>query len=68
MDNIYETTLRLKSEKTKSKKEVYEKLNFTEQQLLLLTQEMKEKISHIVDDVEQKVMTIFVKTATLQFF
>ncbi|KAK6620405.1 hypothetical protein RUM44_006806 [Polyplax serrata] len=55
MDNIYETTLRLKSEKTKSKKEVYEKLNFTEQQLLLLTQEMKEKISHIVDDVEQKV-------------
>lgn len=56
MDNIYETTLHLKSEKALVKKQVYEKLNFTEQQLLLVTQEMKEKINHMVDDVEQRVL------------
>lgn len=55
MDGMYETALKLKSEKASAKKEVYDKLNFTEQQLLLLTQEMKEKIHHIVEDVEQRV-------------
>lgn len=55
MDGMYETALKLKSDKASSKKKVYDKLNFTEQQLLLLTQEMKEKIHHMVEDVEQRV-------------
>ena len=37
------------------KKEVHDKLNFSEQQLMLLTQEMKDKIHNIVEDVEQRV-------------
>lgn len=56
MDGIYETALKLKSEKAAAKKEEYDKLNFTEQQLTLLTQEMKAKIHHMVEDVEQRVI------------
>lgn len=37
------------------KKEVHDRLNFTEQQLMLLTQEMKDKIHRMVEDVEQRV-------------
>jgi uncharacterized protein YdhG (YjbR/CyaY superfamily) len=33
-------------------------LNFTEQQLLLITQEMKDKIRRMVEDVEQRVSYI----------
>lgn len=55
MDGIYETALRLKAEKTAIKKEFSDKLVFTEQQFLLITQEMKEKIHHMVEDVEQRV-------------
>ncbi|XP_076167949.1 mitochondrial assembly regulatory factor isoform X2 [Ptiloglossa arizonensis] len=52
---ILERTQRIKSEQLHIKKEVHDKLNFTEQQLILLTQEMKEKIHHMVEDVEQRV-------------
>lgn len=45
----------MRSEQLNVKKEVHDKLNFTEQQLMLLTQEMKDKIHHMVEDVEQKV-------------
>jgi len=55
MDLVYETALKLKSEKAVAKKEINDKLNFTEQQLLLITQEMKKKIHAMVEDVEQKV-------------
>ncbi|KAL0268787.1 UNVERIFIED_CONTAM: hypothetical protein PYX00_010608 [Menopon gallinae] len=55
MDGIYETALRLKAEKAAIKKEYSDKLVFTEQQFLLITQEMKEKIHHMVEDVEQRV-------------
>lgn len=45
----------MRNEQLTIKKEVHDKLNFTEQQLLLLTQEMKDKIHRVVEDVEQRV-------------
>lgn len=57
MDTIYETALNLKSEKGSAKKEIHDKLNFTEQQVHLITQEMKKKIHSMVEDVEQRVKT-----------
>ena len=55
MDSTYEQAQQLKTQKAVAKKEIYDKLNFTEQQLLLLTQEMKDKIRQMVEDVEQRV-------------
>jgi mitofusin len=55
MDRTYDRAQQLRTEKTESKKEIHDKFNFTEQQLLLLTQEMKDKIHQMVEDVEQKV-------------
>jgi mitofusin len=55
MDEAYDRTQQLKAEKVVGKKEIQDKLNFTEQQLLLLTQEMKDKICQMVEDVEQRV-------------
>ncbi|XP_011684297.1 PREDICTED: transmembrane GTPase Marf-like [Wasmannia auropunctata] len=55
LDEILERTQKMRSEQLNVKKEVHDKLEFTEQQLLLLTQEMKDKIHHMVEDVEQKV-------------
>ena len=45
----------MKSEQLHVKKDVHDKLNYTEQQLMSLTQEMKDKIHHMVEDVEQRV-------------
>lgn len=45
----------MKNEQLYIKKDVHDKLNYTEQQLMLLTQEMKDKIHHMVEDVEQRV-------------
>ncbi|XP_033219058.1 transmembrane GTPase Marf [Belonocnema kinseyi] len=55
LDEILERTQKMRAEQLNNKKEVHDKLNFTEQQLLLLTQEMKDKIHHMVEDVEQRV-------------
>jgi hypothetical protein len=55
MDSTYDQAQQLKTQKAVAKKEIYDKLNFTEQQLLLLTQEMKDKIRQMVEDVEQRV-------------
>ncbi|XP_014239321.1 transmembrane GTPase Marf isoform X2 [Cimex lectularius] len=55
METVYERALAMQKEKAIIKKEVNDKLNYTEQQLLLITQEMKEKIHHMVEDVEQRV-------------
>ena len=55
LGNTYDQAQQLKEEKAVAKKEIYDKLYFTEQQLLLLTQEMKEKIQQMVEDVEQRV-------------
>jgi mitofusin len=58
MDRTYDKAQQLRTEKAVAKKEVYDKLNFTEQQLLLITQEMKDKICQMVEDVEQRVSYI----------
>jgi hypothetical protein len=55
MDGTYDQAQQLRTEKAVAKKEIHDKLNFTEQQLLLLTQEMKDKIRQMVEDVEQRV-------------
>ncbi|XP_011500796.1 PREDICTED: transmembrane GTPase Marf isoform X2 [Ceratosolen solmsi marchali] len=55
LDEILDRTQKMKFEQEKKKKEVYNKINFIENQLVALTQEMKEKIHRIVEDVEQKV-------------
>jgi mitofusin len=59
MDGTYDRAQQLRTEKALTKKEICDKLNFTEQQLLLLTQEMKDKIRHMVEDVEQRVSFFF---------
>lgn len=55
LDEILERTQKMRADQLNNKKEVHDKLNFTEQQLMLLTQEMKDKIHHMVEDVEQRV-------------
>lgn len=55
LDEILDRTQKMKNEQLNVKKEVHDKLNFTEQQLMSLTQEMKDKIHHMVEDVEQRV-------------
>jgi hypothetical protein len=60
MDGTYDQAQQLKSEKAIVKKEIHDRLNFTEQQLLLITQEMKDKIRRMVEDVEQRVSYIYI--------
>ena len=55
IDSTYDQAQQLKTQKAVAKREIHDKLNFTEQQLLLLTQEMKDKIRQMVEDVEQRV-------------
>lgn len=58
MDGIYERAQRIKSDKIVARKEVTDRLNYTEQQLIMVTQEMKEKIHQMVEDVEQRVRLV----------
>ncbi|KAE8750554.1 hypothetical protein FOCC_FOCC002848 [Frankliniella occidentalis] len=55
MSDIYDEAQKLKEAKCKARKEMRDKLHFTEQQLDRLTHEMKDKIHEMVDDVEQRV-------------
>jgi mitofusin 2 len=55
MEAIYDKCLKTRAEKMLARKEFQDKFNFTEQQLMLLTQEMKDKIHQMVEDVEQRV-------------
>ncbi|KAI5712644.1 hypothetical protein M8J76_001169 [Diaphorina citri] len=55
MEATYERCQMLKADKCKIKKEIHDKLNLTEQQLILITHEMKSKIKHMVEEVEEKV-------------
>lgn len=45
----------MKEDKLKQKKDVQDKINYTEEQLIIITQEMKQKIHQMVEDVEQRV-------------
>lgn len=49
-----------KTEESNNRKELLDRLHFTEQQLELMTYEMKDKICAIVEDVEYKVFFIFI--------
>lgn len=55
LDSIYNDALKLKEDKLQQRKELHDKINYTEQQLMVITQEMKQKIHHMVEDVEQRV-------------
>ncbi|XP_034949592.1 transmembrane GTPase Marf isoform X2 [Chelonus insularis] len=55
LDEILNRAQKMRVEQLAIKKEVHDKLNFTEEQLTLITQEMKNKIHHMVEDVEQRV-------------
>jgi len=55
METIYKRSQEQTHSKMCQKKEFQEKLNFTEQQLICITNQMKMKIHQMVDDVEDKV-------------
>lgn len=55
LDKIYTDAQKLKDDKLRTKKDLHDKINYTEQQLMVVTQEMKQKINHMVEDVEQRV-------------
>ncbi|KAJ8948205.1 hypothetical protein NQ318_010481 [Aromia moschata] len=55
LDGIYNDALKLKEDKLVRRKELTDKINYTEQQLMVITQEMKKKIHTMVEDVEQRV-------------
>jgi mitofusin len=55
MHSTYDQVQQLKTQKAVAKKEINDKLDSTEQQLLLLTHEMKDKIRQMVEDVKQRV-------------
>lgn len=55
LDDILNRTQKMKVDQLSVKQEVHERLNYTEQQLILLTHEMKTKIHQMVEDVEQRV-------------
>ncbi|KAK4876273.1 hypothetical protein RN001_012695 [Aquatica leii] len=55
LDTIYNNAQKLKGEKLEVRQDLNEKMNYTEQQLMLITREMKQKIHHMVEDVEQRV-------------
>jgi mitofusin len=55
MDSTYDQAQQLKEQKAVAKKEIYDKLKFTEQQLLFLTQEMENKNQQMVEDIKQMV-------------
>jgi mitofusin len=56
VDSTYDQAQQLKTKKFLAKQEIYDKLDFTKQQLLLLKKkEMKDKIQQMVEDVKQRV-------------
>lgn len=59
METIYNRSQEQTHSKMCQKKEFQEKLNFTEQQLICITNQMKMKIHQMVDDVEDKVNLLY---------
>ncbi|KAH0567445.1 transmembrane GTPase Marf isoform X2 [Cotesia glomerata] len=55
LDEVLNRAQRIRIEQLAVQKEVNDKLNYTEDQLGLVTKEMKEKIHRVVEDVEQRV-------------
>jgi len=55
MAAVQDTAVELRGQQANDKKELLDRLDFTERQLELMTSEMKDKITAIVEDVEYKV-------------
>lgn len=55
MDKVYEQASLLKSQKQTQRREQWERLQFTQQQLQLLTDEAKQRIGQLVEQVEGQV-------------
>merc|ERR1719402_110690 len=55
MTGVQDAAVELKNQEANNRKELLDRLDFTEQQLELMTFEMKDKICAIVEDVEYKV-------------
>jgi len=55
LEKIQSTASELREEKIMGRKELWDKIDFTDKQLDLLTHEMKEKIRQMVEDVEGKI-------------
>jgi mitofusin len=55
MSQLFSSAQKLRSEKVMFRKELWDKIDFTDKQLQLLTHEMKDKIRQMVEDVECKV-------------
>lgn len=66
MDGIYNEALRLKDEKLKNRRDLTDKINYTEQQLMIITQEMKKKIHSMVEDVEQRYANLNIPSEIMQ--
>jgi mitofusin len=62
VDRMYDQVQQLKTQKDVAKKELHDKLNITQQQLLFITQKMKDKIQQMVEDVKERV-SCFRKTS-----
>lgn len=58
MDIVYNRSQEQKNSKIDQIKKCQDKLNYTEQQLISLTNQMKMKIHQMVSDVEDKVSLI----------
>jgi hypothetical protein len=55
MDSAYNKAEELKTQKAVAKKEIHDKLNNIKRQLSLLTEEMKNKMQQMVEDIEKRV-------------
>lgn len=55
LDEIYKNAQKSKDNKLHKINKVQGKINYTEEQLIIITQEMKQKIHQMVEDVEQRV-------------
>merc|ERR1719402_1860622 len=55
MTGVQDAAVELRGQQANNRKELLDRLDFTEQQLELMTFEMKDKICAIVEDVEYKV-------------
>jgi len=55
MASVQETAVKRRNQEANNRKELLDRLDFTERQLEMMTSEMKDKICTIVEDVEYKV-------------
>ncbi|RWS17962.1 Transmembrane GTPase Marf-like protein [Dinothrombium tinctorium] len=55
LDSVHQKATELKNEKLKVRQELHDKFEFTQQQIQLMTNEVKHQICHLVEQVELKV-------------